>query len=229
MKSGTNELHGSAWWYGQRATFDARDFFNSGPVPDHQRDQYGFSLGGPTRKSRTFFFVDMEVIRDREAVNIVATVPTALERAGDFSQTMTYDADGNLVLNQIFDPFHPDADGNRPAYANNTILGSEIDPIGKAVINLYPQPNRPGDAGVGTNNYRNVILFASNSLQFDAKLDHNFSDRSRLNARYSYEHANGNTPTLFFDDIFNDGVNFTEDVYNDGLEYTLRRPQILFG
>lgn len=220
MKSGTNELHGSVWWYGQRATFDARDFFNSGPVPDHQRDQYGFSLGGPIRKNHTFFFVDLEAVRDREPVNIVATVPTELERAGDFSQTMTYDANGDLVLNQIFDPFHPDADGNRPAYAGNSIPESEMDPIGKAVLNLYPKPNGPGDAGVGTNNYRNVILSASNSLQFDAKIDQNFSDRSRLNARYSYEHANGNTPTLFFDDIFNDGLNYTEDVYNDGLEYT---------
>jgi hypothetical protein len=42
MKSGTNQLHGSTWWYGQRSNFGARDFFNSGPVPDHQRDQYGF-------------------------------------------------------------------------------------------------------------------------------------------------------------------------------------------
>ena len=56
-------------------------------------------------------------------------------------------------------------------------------------------------------------------MQFDVKLDHNFSERSRLNARYSFLHGNGNTPTVFFDDIFNDGVNFTTDVYNDGLEY----------
>lgn len=220
MKSGTNELHGSLWWYGQRSAFDARDFFNDGPVPDHQRDQYGFSLGGPIRKDRTFFFIDLEAVRDREPVNITATVPTADERAGNFANTMAYDANGNLVLNQIFDPFFTDANGNRPAYQNNMIPTNEIDPVGKALLNYYPQANGPGDPGIGTNNFRDVILAASNSVQFDVKIDQNFSPRSRLNARYSFLHGNGSTPTLFFDDIFNDGVNYTTDVYNDGLEYS---------
>ena len=220
MRSGTNELHGSTWWYGQRSNFDARDFFNTGPVPNHQRDQYGFSLGGPVRKDHTFFFIDLEAVRDREPVNIAATVPTALERNGDFSQTMAYDVNGNLVLNQIFDPFYTDANGNRPAYPGNMIPANEVDPVGKALLNYYPEANTPGDPGIGTNNFRDVILAASNGIQFDIKVDQNFSDRSRLNARYSYLHGNGSTPTVFFDDIFNDGVNYTTDVYNDGMEYT---------
>ena len=115
LKYGTNQFHGSGWWYGQRSAFDARDFFNSGPVPDHQRDQYGFSVGGPIIKDRTFFFADLEVVRDQAPVNIVATVPTAQERSGDFSNTNAFDADGNLVLNQIFDPFTTSVDGSRTA------------------------------------------------------------------------------------------------------------------
>ncbi len=220
MKSGTNQFHGSAWWYGQRSAFDARDFFNSGPVPDHQRDQYGFSVGGPIRRDHTFFFADLEVIRDRAPVNIVATVPTAAERAGDFSNTYTVDADGNLVLNQIFDPLSTQDDGTRTPYPNNMIPQGEVDPIGQKLLNYYPQPNQAGDPGVGTNNFRDVILSGDNNVQFDVKLDQNFSERSRLNLRYSFLHGNGNTPTVFFDDIFNDGLNFTTDVYNDGIEYT---------
>ena len=220
MKSGTNQLHGSGWWYGQRSAFDARDFFNTGPVPDHQRDQYGFSIGGPIRKDHTFFFADLEIVRDRAPVNIVATVPTAQERVGDFSNTQVVDDNGNLVLNQIFNPFTTAPDGSRTAYAGNKIPQNQIDPIGQKLLNYYPKANQPGDPGIGTNNYRDVILSGDNSVQFDVKLDHNFSERSRLNARYSYLHGNGNTPTVFFDDIFNDGVNFTTDVYNDGLEYS---------
>src|SRR5437764_302157 len=53
LKQGSNNIHGSGWWYGQRANFDARDFFNSGEKPDHVRDQYGFSLGGPLKKNKT--------------------------------------------------------------------------------------------------------------------------------------------------------------------------------
>ena len=205
MKSGTNALHGSAWWYGQRSAFDARDFFNTGPVPDHQRDQYGFSLGGPIVKDKTFFFADMEIVRDRDPDNLVATVPTALERTGDFSQTMTYDVNGNVVLNQIFDPTKPNPDGSRNPYKDNKIPSGEFDAVGQAVLNMYPKPTSLGDPDVGTNNYRNVIIAASDGLQFDAKLDQNFSDRSRLNVRYSYSHSNGSTPSIFSDDIFNDG------------------------
>src|SRR5215470_7616187 len=79
LKSGTNNFHGSAWWFGQRAGTDARDFFNPasvGPKPDHKRDQYGFSVGGPLRKNKTFFFGDIEKVRSDEAVNIVASTPT---------------------------------------------------------------------------------------------------------------------------------------------------------
>src|SRR6266571_1189147 len=47
LKQGTNQFHGSGWWYGQRSAFDSRDYFNSGPKPDHVRDQYGFAIGGP--------------------------------------------------------------------------------------------------------------------------------------------------------------------------------------
>jgi Carboxypeptidase regulatory-like domain/TonB dependent receptor len=221
MKSGTNQLHGSAWWYGQRSAFDARDFFNSGPVPDHQRDQYGFSVGGPIRKDHTFFFADLEVIRDRAPVNIVATVPTALERTGDFSNTRTFDDNGDLVLNQIFDPFTTNPDtGERTPYVGNKIPQTQVDPIGQKLLNYYPKPNLPGDPDIGTNNYRDVVLSGDESVQFDVKLDQNFSERSRLNARYSFLHANQNTPTVFFDDVFNDGTNSTTDVYNDGLEYT---------
>src|SRR2546421_631663 len=56
LKQGSNALHGSGWWYGQRSNFDARDFFNTGEKPDHVRDQYGFSLGGPLEKNKKFFF-----------------------------------------------------------------------------------------------------------------------------------------------------------------------------
>ncbi len=65
----------------------ARDFFNTGEKPDHVRDQYGFAIGGPIVKNRTFFFFDFEKVRQQDPVNIEGVVPTDLERAGDFSQS----------------------------------------------------------------------------------------------------------------------------------------------
>ena len=55
LKQGTNQFHGSGWWYGQRSATDARDFFNTGEKPDHVRDQYGFAVGGPIVKSKLFY------------------------------------------------------------------------------------------------------------------------------------------------------------------------------
>src|SRR5437588_9062924 len=99
LKQGSNAFHGSGWWYGQRSTFDARDFFNTGEKPDHVRDQYGFSLGGPLKKNKTFFFVDLEKIRQQDPINLEGVVPTEAERTGDFSQSLANLSD---------DPTNPD-------------------------------------------------------------------------------------------------------------------------
>ena len=107
LKQGTNQFHGSGWWYGQRSAFDARDFFNTGEKPDHLRDQYGFAVGGPIIKNRTFFFVDFEKTRQQDPVNIEGIVPTDLERTGDFSQSLANLPDPNnpdTASAGIYDP-----------------------------------------------------------------------------------------------------------------------------
>jgi Carboxypeptidase regulatory-like domain/TonB dependent receptor len=230
MKSGTNALHGSAYEFNQNSVFDARDYFNSGPKPGHSQNQFGFSFGGPIIKNKTFFFGDLERVIASNPVNIVATVPTEQQINGDFSQAMTYDQDGNAVLNQIFDPFNIDQDAyERPAYANNTIPSNEIDPVGLAILKLYPKPNTAGDAVSGANNYRRVILSSSKLTQFDVKIDQHFSEKSTLSGRYSNVFANGSTPTVFGDGEFNDGLAYTERVFNDGLIYSYTpTPHTLF-
>ena len=130
LKSGTNAFHGSAWWFGQRGDFDANDFFSNQaglPRPDHSRDQYGVSVGGPIRKNKTFFFVDIERVLEVDPVAILATVPTAAERVGDFSQAMITDPySGNVVSNTIYNPYQDTSkavivQSNRPQFQNNQI------------------------------------------------------------------------------------------------------------
>jgi len=194
LKSGTNAFHGSGWWFGQRAGTDARDFFNPAPggKPDHERDQYGFSLGGPIRKNRTFFFADLEKVRDNEAINIVATVPmngmfpgTSNERTGDFT----------AAANPIYDPINcsPNCALRSQVQSGgvlNVIPPGEINQIGQAIMNQYPEPNLPGEF----NNYRVNTLSHSPDYQFDIKLDHQISDKHQVNGRYSRLHSNPTTP-----------------------------------
>ncbi len=220
LRSGTNSFHGSGWWFFQRSGTDARDFFNPEPglKPLHARDQYGFSLGGPIRKNRTFFFFDLEKVRDNEAINIVASVPTdgsfgtSNERAGDFSAS----------INPIYDPItcSPDCSTRNPV-PGNIIPKNEIDPIGQAIINQYPKPTLPGEF----NNFRENTLSHSPQYQFDFKLDHQISDKHRINGRYSRLHSNDTTPLGLGDGGDGTGdnggiANAPLTVQNGSLEYT---------
>ena len=219
LKQGTNAFHGSGWWYGQRSAFDARDYFNSGEKPDHVRDQYGFALGGPIKKNRTFFFVDFEKVRQQDPVNIEGTVPTDLERAGDFSQSFDSTPGG------IFDPSTCTPSGTsctRPQFSYGGILNkmdpARINPIGQALLNLYPHANIP-NAVYPDPNFRAVTLSTDPGWQFDAKVDHQINDNHRISGRYSFHHDNFTTPTVVANGDFNDGVIFTTDVHNANLEY----------
>lgn len=214
LKQGGNNFHGSGWWYGQRSTFDARDYFNPGEKPDHVRDQYGFSLGGPIKKDKTFFFVDMEKVRQQDPINLEGIVPTAEERTGDFSNSLANS-------NGIYDPCAGNqgsaTDCPHTQFPGNVIPASEIDPIGQAILNLYPQPNIQG-AIFPDPNWRQVIVGTDPGWQFDVKLDHQLNDNHRLSGRYSRHHDQFTAPTIVGSDQ-GDGVIYITNVQNGGAEY----------
>jgi hypothetical protein len=229
LKEGGNKFHGSGWWFGQRSALDANDFFNNAQgieKPDHLRDQYGFSLGGPIKKEKTFFFVDFEKVRVQDPVEINAFVPTAAERGGDFRNTFVLCTDptqgcsvGQPVQQHIYNPLNVDAGGNRADFATpNVIDPGLIDPIGQKIINLYPQPTID-NAPAGAFNFHKVVLSRTDGRQFDIKIDHHFNDKHHLSARYSNLHSTNDVPTVFGDGDFNDGFNSATDVHNAVLEY----------
>ena len=228
LKQGSNNFHGSGWWYGQRSNFDARDFFNTGEKPDHVRDQYGFSFGGPLKKNKTFFFVDMEKVRQQDPINLEGIVPTAEERQGDFSNSPANTADdpANPTPPQanagIYDPC-PGNQGStacpnpRTQFLNNIIPANRIDPIGQAILNLYPLPNIDG-ASYPDPNWRQVIVGSDPGWQFDVKLDHQFSGAHKISGRYSRHHDEFTAPTIIGSDQ-GDGVIYLTNVQNGGAEY----------
>ncbi|PYV73721.1 MAG: hypothetical protein DMG97_10685 [Acidobacteria bacterium] len=218
LRQGGNAFHGSGWWYGQRANFDARDFFNTGEKPDHVRDQYGFALGGPVKKNKTFFFVDFEKVRQQDPFNLEGVVPTALERTGDFSQSPANS-------NGIYDPCAGNQGSATPCphnqFPGNKIPAGEIDPIGQAILNLYPMPNVP-NATYPDPNWRAVALRISPDWQFDVKLDHQITANHKIGGRYSRYHLHDTAPTIVGDGDFGpegDGVIFNTNAQNGGAEY----------
>ena len=231
LKSGTNALHGSGWWFGQRDAFDANDFFSNQaglPKPDHSRDQYGISLGGPIQKNKTFFFVDIERVLEATPIHIVGTVPTPAERQGDFSQALITNPDsGDVVSNLIFNPFSVDKNGIRSQFTGNKIPQDMWDPVGQKLLNLYPLPNQPGNPD-GTNNFRANTSNRSKGLQFDIKLDEQISNTTHVAGRYSHLHSSSAVPTVLGDGEFNDGNNYVTSVNNGGLQFDWTvRPTLL--
>ncbi len=116
IKSGTNEFHGNAWEFLRNDKLDAANFFeNSGGIAkgEYRQNQFGFTLGGPIRKNKLFFFGDYEGTRIRQAIPSVNTVPTALERSSNYTNLSELLSQGGTrtdvlgrtsALGQVFDP-----------------------------------------------------------------------------------------------------------------------------
>ncbi|MDQ3802934.1 MAG: carboxypeptidase regulatory-like domain-containing protein [Acidobacteriota bacterium] len=168
-KSGTNDFRGSLYEFHRNARLDARNFFAPAdePKPKYIRNQFGGSLGGPVVKRRTFFFFDYEGTRSREGVTRVTNVPTAAERAGDFSQSLL-GVPRNPLTGRPFEG------GRIPEFF--------IHPVGRAIAALYPQPNR----AVPFANFVSSPTQVDDNDHFDVRLDHSLSRNSTLVFRYSF-------------------------------------------
>lgn len=169
LKSGTNELHGSLYEFHRNAALDARNFFApaSEAKPKYIRNQFGFSLGGPIRKDRTFIFADYEGTRSREGITRVTNVPSLRERNGDFSQSLL----GIPRNPQTGQPF-----------SGGVIPSFFLHPVGKALAALYPLPNR----SVPFANFVSSPTQRDDNDHFDARLDHGLGDNTTLIVRYSF-------------------------------------------
>ena len=168
LKSGTNDVHGTVYGFFRNAAFDARNFFAPAgePDPEHRRNQFGGSVGGPFVKDRTFFFVDYEGRRERRGLTRTTTVPTQLERGGDFSES----------LRPPRDPF------TGQPFPGAQIPASRLHPIGSAVAALYPLPNRASSA----QNFVSSPILRDRDDHFDFRLDHALGQSSDLSLRYSF-------------------------------------------
>jgi hypothetical protein len=173
IKSGTNDLHGTAHWFHTNSAVRARNFFFVGSqIPKNILNQAGGTIGGPIKKNKLFFFADWERTVRREFRSAFRTVPFDAVRRGDFAGTGA----------AIFDPMTGSPDGSgRQLFPNQAIPASRIDPAAAAMTALIPNPNLT----TFPQNY-----FAAGSYEFnrdnaDIKINYNPTDRSSMFGRYS--------------------------------------------
>ncbi|MBI3681805.1 MAG: TonB-dependent receptor [Acidobacteria bacterium] len=165
-KSGTNNFHGTLYEFLRNDALDARNFF-SATKPVLRYNQFGGSLGGRIRRDRTFFFANYEGIRRTSQSTMIASIPSAAERAGNFSAQSTV----------VRDPL------TGGPFAGNVIPASRFDPVGKALADFYPDPNVAG-APSRNNNYRANQPVVNPSNVVVTRIDHSFVQSHRVYGRY---------------------------------------------
>lgn len=191
QKSGTNALHGTLFEFFRNEALNARNLFaTTGPKPRFRRNQYGFVLGGPVQKNKTFFFVDWQGTRFDQGVVRTSTVPTTAQRNGVFTQG-------------IFDPnttMQGPSGYARSAFPGNMIPIQRLDPATLAVVSRYPAPNVFNGANEATvNNYSRVGTDRTAQDQFDVRLDRYFGSKHRIFGRYAYLRDDSSPATPFPD------------------------------
>ncbi len=199
-KSGTNSFHGSAYEFLRNKVLNANTFFNNKAGvsrPAFSQNQYGANIGGPVWKDHTFFFFGWEGFRLRQGASYVYTVPTDAQRAGNFSNLR--DSSGNVI--PIFDPLttcgrlgNPacavDASGKeiitRQQFPGNIIPASRFDRAAQAMENLWARANGPGSGFQAVNNFTANASVGGNNDEYNARVDHNFSEKQHVFARYTF-------------------------------------------
>ena len=188
-KSGTNDIHGSAFEFHDDQHLKARNFFQAAGTdkPLSIYNDFGATLGGPIRKNRLFYFLSYNGTRQRTAAPGYYTVPTAALAGGDFSAVST----------MIYDPQtgNPDGTGRLP-FAGNKIPTNRLDPIALKLQSYYPAPNT-----FAPNPYTNNYFAAGGPIlsrnYFDTKINFAASDKEAIWGKYGRMWATSGGKAVF--------------------------------
>ena len=182
-RSGTNQVHGSLWEFHRNAVLNAVGFFKpvSGVKPPLIRNQFGFTLGGPIIKDRTFFFLDYEGFRQVAKDVVFSTLPTLNQRQGILT--------GDVRVPYSF----VDSTGATIAAGTVFTAGTRVPmtTLAKKVLTELPAPNVGGKTETSfANNYSELVTNRNFNDKFNIKFDHNFSAKFNGFVRISHRKVN---------------------------------------
>jgi hypothetical protein len=246
-RSGTNEYHGTVYDYLRNDALNANTFFGNRAgqkIPPFRFNQFGATIGGPIDfpekvfgplkyegKNRSFFFGSYEGVRFSQGGTYIGSVPTLLQRAGDFSQTRN--AAGNVI--PIYDPAttRPNpantAQFLRDQFPGNVIPRNRFNPVFAKMLEFIPLPNTAGNANTAAGNFVTTAANRISKDTFSVRLDHQLNDRQRLSGRFNFDNTPINRP-----DYYNNlaSPTFGSQVFkrrNFGLDYNITLTPTLVG
>jgi len=192
LKSGTNEIHGSAVGHIRQTDWLANNFFANRagqPIADQPFRDWAGSLGGPVfipkvydGRNKSFFFITTEAYRQHDGSTTLLSVPTALERGGNFSQSLSKSGTPQV----IYDPLTTSSDGTRQPFAGNVIPANRLSSIGSALASYYPNPNA-ATPYYGAPNYNFTGSYPNRGDQRTFKADQEFTSWLRASGSYIHQ------------------------------------------
>jgi len=205
IKSGTNNIHGSAFWFARSSLFDANpnySFFGASPAAAQpfKRNEFGGSIGGPVIRDKLFLFGDYQGYREDTPLNAqLLTVPTALMRTGNFSELLGQGSTNaptgckaaTVVNGAIYDPL------TCAPFAGNVIPTNRLNSAAVNYLNAYPLPNVIGTVNGTQNNYRTIRRQITHYDTFDVRADWNASKHDTAFARFAYDQSAFNRTSEF--------------------------------
>ena len=202
-KSGSNDFHGSAFWFRRTDWGQARNPFTQPPdrpLPSTKWNQFGGSLGGPIIENKLFIFGDYQGTRRTTGRSVRLNVPTALVRSTCLAG-LPCSLSEYLSVGQVFDPAtgDPATGTGRTAFPGNIIPAAGISPQAVALLNRLPAPNVTG-AGI-TQNFIGSGSGSLNDDDFNVRVDYNVTDRLKIFGRYSFADFIQSGPTAFGDEV----------------------------
>ncbi|MCC6591447.1 MAG: TonB-dependent receptor [Bryobacterales bacterium] len=186
MKSGTNEYHGSAYYFGRNPKLNAVANSVTRRANLSRNHIGGGTLGGPVLRNRLFNFVTFEKWKTPQALSTIQTLPTELERSGDFSRSLTTSG----AMRVIYDPWSTQFDAatgraSRTPFPSNRIPVDRFDPTAQRALKDLWLPNDRGDDLTGVNNFKLGFPRYHNYWNFSDRADWNISDKWKVFGRYS--------------------------------------------
>jgi hypothetical protein len=192
-KSGTNELHGTAYYLGRNPALNAMANRITQTKNLTRQNTWGGTAGTAIKKNKLFTFFAYEGIHLANPYSTrIETLPTAAERTGDFSQQKNTQG----ALDTIYDPWTTQTNGStvtRQPFAGNVIPASRIDPIASKVMAGLWQPNAIGDGPTGANNFKAQLYDIYPYYNYMDRTDYNITDNVKFFARYNYLHTTETT------------------------------------
>jgi len=236
-RGGTNEFHGSVYDYLRNNFLNANDFFSNrsglGKAEFHQ-DTYGASLGGPVTipkiykgRERTFFFIDYEGTQLRQGGNTTNIVPTALQRAGNFSQTVNTKGQAFTIYDPATTLLGSNGKYTRTPFPGNIIPSSRLDPVALNLLKFYPLPNLTPAPGTLQNFVGNGVASGVSTRSWNSlitRVDQRINNSQSLFFRYGWNHRTDTTVPYYgipgADSELGDADGFFRGNANGALGYT---------